>query len=481
MERRLYEAAMEGNAISLLELLQEDPLMLDRSVATVETPLHIAAILGHLTFAKEILSRKSELAGEFDSQRRSPLHLASAKGDVEIVKLLLSINPNVCLTRDRDGRTPLHLAAMKDRIQVLNELISAKPEACWVRDDRGETILHLCIKHNSFEALKLLVNSVNDDEFVNLKDDDGNTLLHLAVLNKQLEILKFLLNSTQLKVNALNAYGFTALDILSQSPRDLKDMDILESLQQAGAMREKDGRGLRKNTTNDQSSNLVEPLNNSEVNSTAEKYSKKKEDWVRKKRNSLMVVASLIATMAFQSGINPPGGLWQDTTQEHTAGTSIMATNNSGDYNILLVSNTMGFIASLSVVFLLISGLPLKRKFFVWVLMVIMWIAITSMAISYLVSINTLKSKPQDKSVAPGPPTPSRAPSDSSPGNGVSFNLFTLLIVLWIGLMSFLLLGGTIRLVVRFTIRLGVKLFGRFSRRVIQPSNSWMKRNCTNV
>ncbi|GJS75864.1 ribonuclease H-like domain-containing protein [Tanacetum coccineum] len=37
------------------------------------------------------------------------------------------------------------------------------------------------------------------------------------------------------------------------------------------------------------------------------------EDWLDRKRNSLMVAASLIATMAFQAGVNPPSGVWLDT------------------------------------------------------------------------------------------------------------------------------------------------------------------------
>lgn len=44
-----------------------------------------------------------------------------------------------------------------------------------------------------------------------------------------------------------------------------------------------------------------------------------------------MVVASLIATMAFQAGLNPPGGVWEETKLNnqgillHKAGEAVMA------------------------------------------------------------------------------------------------------------------------------------------------------------
>jgi hypothetical protein len=35
-----------------------------------------------------------------------------------------------------------------------------------------------------------------------------------------------------------------------------------------------------------------------------------RENWMEETRGTLMIVATVIATMAFQAGISPPGGVW---------------------------------------------------------------------------------------------------------------------------------------------------------------------------
>lgn len=53
-----------------------------------------------------------------------------------------------------------------------------------------------------------------------------------------------------------------------------------------------------------------------------------------------------------------------------------------------------GFVASLSIILLLVSGLPfIKRRFFIWILIVITWTTISSMAAAYLVMVYRLSDK----------------------------------------------------------------------------------------
>ncbi|GAB4837009.1 hypothetical protein Ancab_001923 [Ancistrocladus abbreviatus] len=200
--RRLHFAAIEGNEALLSNLLNEDPLILDKyqlSQANYGTsPLHIAAKLGHVGFAKKILHAKPKLAGEVDSNMSSPLHLSCEYGHLEIVRALLNASSDMCLARDIQGRNPLHLAIVKGRFDVVKELVLAVPQAVRECMDSGDTVLHVCVKYNRLEVLKYLVDELASEETLNEKDNKGNTILHLAMANKQVE------NSRMDLVNEIN-------------------------------------------------------------------------------------------------------------------------------------------------------------------------------------------------------------------------------------------------------------------------------------
>lgn len=404
---RLFDAAREGDVPALLNLLEEDPVILDRCITQnsgciLQSPIHVAASAGHYDFTAEILNRKPELAGELDqSKGSSPLHMASAKGHLKIVETLLKVEPNMCFARNRDGLNPVHVAATNGQIQVINALLQSKPEAARDRTNHGETVLHLCVKHNQAEALRVFINVTDDGELLNSRDSDDNTVLHLAVSAKHLEIVKFLLKHKKMEKITTNRNGSTAMDVLFRSRNNDNDRKIWEALKRAKVLRASD----------------------------TSKTQNRRRLWLEKQRGTLMMVACQIATMAFQVGTNPPGGNWQDENNDENLGTSIMADKNPGGYQAILIGNTIALISSLSVILLLISGLPCKRLFVV-ILMITMWIAVTATTWTYYWSVNSLLPE-------------TRINVEAVRVTSISFGT-------WAFLMVILILGNAYRIIVKF-------------------------------
>ncbi|KAL0007516.1 hypothetical protein SO802_009018 [Lithocarpus litseifolius] len=118
-----------------------------------------------------------------------------------------------------------------------------------------------------------------------------------------------------------------------------------------------------------------------------------KRDQTGEVRNILLIVATLIAAVTFQSGVNPPGGVWQDNTnhtlceqkraqgnwtdppcdKSHVAGTAIYA-SQSDPFYVFLVFNTVALSTSVLVIMSLTYNFPFHLELF---------IAATSMLVTY--------------------------------------------------------------------------------------------------
>jgi uncharacterized membrane protein len=89
---------------------------------------------------------------------------------------------------------------------------------------------------------------------------------------------------------------------------------------------------------------------------------KKKKDM----REYLMLLGVLAASVTYQTGLKPPGGLWEDNSDEHTAGNSILHDINRSRYHAFFYCNSASFIASIVVVVLLLQKTLHDRDFKLW-------------------------------------------------------------------------------------------------------------------
>ena len=89
----------------------------------------------------------------------------------------------------------------------------------------------------------------------------------------------------------------------------------------------------------------------------------KTQDKPGETRNVLLIVTALITAVTFQAGVNPPGGVWQDSDGGHTAGRAIYAAHQTPFY-VFLISNTLALSSAILVIICLTYRQPRKTFHF---------------------------------------------------------------------------------------------------------------------
>ncbi|XP_043687588.1 ankyrin repeat-containing protein BDA1-like [Telopea speciosissima] len=403
MDQKLIEVARNGDIDALYTLLREDPFILENveKIPFTNTPLDWAVLAGHTCLVEEIINLKPSFILKLNEDGFSPLHLASISGHLEIVKVFLkkesgcrldklkeamNVDGSLCNLKGREKRTPLHCAAIAGHIDVLEVLLLNCPNSIKVLTARKETALHLALKFGTVEAFKVLVSWLKKHWHIDIlswKDNEGNTVLHLATSRGQYEIVKLLLQSSgffvrnAIQVNERNTDGLTALDLLMHLPSDQADQERMRSmLCSVGAKRGQDIIG-KKEVVAGKTSVLKWVLSKSSKIKSLFRYFmrlKVDRDTPSETRNALLVVIVLIVTATYQTGLNPPGGYWQDdyfvsedsTTNfnhgvvSHFAGQPIWSTKEPEIYNLVMLFNFAGFLLSVVLVFNLTVGFPLR-------------------------------------------------------------------------------------------------------------------------
>ncbi|KAL2327611.1 hypothetical protein Fmac_021038 [Flemingia macrophylla] len=366
---QLRAAAEEGNINSLYTAIQTAPNVLEYidSIPFVQTPLHIAASMGHLQFATEIMRLKPSFAWKLNPQGFTPIHLALQQGQSTMVLRLVDINKDLIRAKGREGITPLHFVSQVGDVDLLVDFLLLCSDSIRDVTVRSETALHIAFKYQQYEALHVLIGWLKiaphtkvEKTILSWKDQKGNTILHISALENNSQVVRWLVQ-TNIDLEAKNLENKTSSDIAASE--EIKS--IIE--------RAKGKRGspvtniptfadkLKSNIT------MVDKINHI--------IWRTRRHITEDQRNAFLIAATLVATATYQSALSPPGGVYQSDAEENNnanntsltfmgftlprkTGRSVMP---GGNFLLLFSANTLSFLASITTIFVLVPRGKLRR------------------------------------------------------------------------------------------------------------------------
>ncbi|XAR49029.1 hypothetical protein NMG60_11032051 [Bertholletia excelsa] len=338
--------AVRYNHLSVLNLLlEEEPKLADVVNESMETPLYLAAEKDHHELVEETLKTcefpaytgpggkiglhaaaircciscttsllsyipESLLLKKTDECGWTPLQYAAYCGHTTIVSMLLDRDSSTAYISAIEDEKPtaLHLAANQGKIEVMEEILSRYPD-CWeVVNSRNQNILHLPVQSSDEKATQYILKQPWFGMLINEKDIDKNTPLHL--------LCAFEMDMPKLITDCAKK---SCRNVVTNDPKNSRrwNEDHVQRLLQQ----------TRKDTLHGRT------------------------EWMEKYNNqytSNVIVASLIATVAFAAGFTVPGGYNGNEGPEQ--GMAILA--RKAAFKAFLITDIIALISSTFALFL---------------------------------------------------------------------------------------------------------------------------------
>ena len=189
-----------------------------------QTPLHLAAIMGHSAIARYLLKHDAETSVQ-DSSGATPLHEAVRYGNVDIAASLLEAgaNPNA---RDNLGKTPILLAMPFDKLGEMYSLLVSHRADLSQKDMYGDTVLHIAAMMNQNpDVMSILINNGAD---INARNKEGVTPLEIAVQKNSIQIVR-LLTTRGANIHTQDTNGQSPLSMAFASSNDMLEAVVNSS------------------------------------------------------------------------------------------------------------------------------------------------------------------------------------------------------------------------------------------------------------
>ncbi|XP_039160566.1 protein ACCELERATED CELL DEATH 6 [Eucalyptus grandis] len=319
----LYLAIDIGNSKILEVLLSKS---LDPSKIQGLPPVLGAVARKQYDLLGQILRKDTKLFAMRDSGGGNVFHLAAFWNVPEVFKFLQPETEYLAQEQDNNGDLPIHIASKRGHVELINKLHLVSK---WV-NGKGQTVLHVAAKYGREEVVRYILKHRDLREMINERDDDGNTASHLAVKNLHLTALMHLVLDEEMDPYLLNHEGLAAVDIAGLSSQT--------------GLRRGLARFLLLSVSYDRSDRIIsKPEARDKWHPHGLLPTKEADDVI----NTMLVVATLVASVSFTAGFAVPGGLnGSDLASKDDQGMATLLDNRK--FQAFVICNTVAMLCSMA-------------------------------------------------------------------------------------------------------------------------------------